>query len=361
MQKPGIKTLISAVIVIVLIIVISTRGCGKNSNRELVYDKVTKGNVKKTISATGELAILDSVLVFNRVGGIIENVYIKPDQKVSKGQLLMELDSTGIKQSIVKAESLLENAQLGITSAQSDLEGEKDLFKDNLISKKALEMSEIEYKAALNKYKMAKIDYDIVAKQMKDTKVYSPINGIVITINVAPSSQAVVSTQLAQLATSLSKMLLTINVDESDIGYIKGGQQVIFSVSAYPDKKFIGTISQVLINPIKYGGLVSYQAIVICDNSELLLKPGMTATATVVVNERKDVLMVLNQAFNVSPDDTADQKETKKIVWKKTGILKGKSYKSIEVKTGLQGDMYTEITEGLKENDEILIRIKEKK
>lgn len=361
MQKPGIKTVIAAVIIVVIIIILSTRGCGKSGGKELIFDRVTKGNVRKTISATGELAILESVLIFSKVAGIMDKVYISVDQKVYQGQLLMEMDSTAIKQAMAKAESVMEDAQLGITAAQSDLEGKKDLFKDNLISKKALDLSEIEYKTALNKYKMAKIDYDIAAKQIKDTRVYSPINGIVISINVAPNTMIGVSTQLAQLATGLSRMLLTINVDESDIGYIKGGQQVIFSVSAYPEKKFAGTISQVMINPIKIGGLVSYQALVICDNNELMLKPGMTATATVIINEKKDVLMVLNQAFSVSPDEESEVKETKKIIWKKTGLLKGKSCNAVEIKTGLQGDMYTEITDGLKENDEILIRVKEKK
>jgi len=361
MQKPGIKTIAVASIIIIIILIISTRGCGKSGGKELVYEKVTRGAVKKTISATGELAILESVIIFSKINGIIEKVNVAVDQKVTKGQLLMNIDSSPIRQRLLKEESLLENAKLGITSAERDFDGKKDLFKDNLISKRALEMSEVEYKSALNRYKLAKIDYDITVKEMNDSKVYSPINGIVITVNVYPSLQVGVSAQLAQLATSLNKMLLTINVDESDIGYIKGGQQVFFSVSAYPDKKFKGTISQVLINPVKAAGLVSYQALVICDNSELLLRPGMTATATVVVEEKKDVLMVLSQAFIVSPEDDVNANETKKIVWKKTGIIDGKPYKKIEVKTGLQGDMYTEVLEGLKENDDVLVRIKEKK
>jgi len=132
-------------------------------------------------------------------------------------------------------------------------------------------------------------------------------------------------------------------------------------VSAFPEQKFTGTISQVRINPVKSAGLVTYQALVLCDNNELLLRPGMTATATVVVDERKDVLMVSNQAFIISPEDDVDANESKKIVWKKSGLMNGKSYKKIEVKTGLQGDMHSEVLDGLKENEEVLVRIKEKK
>ncbi|MCL1833846.1 MAG: efflux RND transporter periplasmic adaptor subunit, partial [Leptospirales bacterium] len=145
------------------------------------------------------------------------------------------------------------------------------------------------------------------------------------------------------------------------IGYIKNGQQVTFSVSAFPDKKFTGTINQIRMNPTKSGGLVTYQALVICDNSELLLRPGMTATATVLVAEKKDVIMALNQAFIVSPEDDISSDRSKKVVWKKGGSIQGKSYSAVEVNIGLQGDMHTEVTDGVNENDEILVRIKESK
>jgi HlyD family secretion protein len=362
MQKPGIKTIIIAsVLIIVFIIIISVRGCGKSGGKELIFEKVAKGSVKKTISVTGELDILDPVIILSKTSGVIENVYTDFNQNVSSGQLLLKMDSSSIEQKILKAQGLVESAKFEITSAERDLEGKRNLYKDNLISKKAMEMSEIEYNVVLNKYKQVRIDYDMTVKERDYARIHSPISGIVIAVYAKKNSAVAVSTPLVLLAPTLSKMLLTISIDESDIGYIKNGQQVVFSVSAFPEKKFVGTINQVRINPVKAAGLVTYQSLVLCDNSELLLRPGMTATATVVVEEKKDVLMVLNQAFIVSPDEDADANETKKIVWKKTGLMDGKSYKSVEVKIGLQGDMHTEVTDGLKENDEILVRVKEKK
>ena len=362
MQKPGIKTIIIAsAAIIILIIIFSFRGCGKSGGKELIYEKVTKGTVKKTISVTGELDILDPVTILSKTSAVIDNVYTDFNQNVSKGQLLIKMDSSAIEQKILKAQSLVESARFEITSAERDFEGKKNLYKDNLISKKAMELSEIEYNSVLNKYKQVKIDYDTTVKEREYARIHSPINGIVIAVYVKNNAPVAVSTPLILLAPSLDRMLLTISVDESDIGYIKNGQQVVFSVSAFPDQKFTGTISQVRINPVKSAGLVTYQALVLCDNNDHLLRPGMTATATVVVEEKKDVLMVLNQAFMVSPEEDADVHESKKIIWKKTGAITDKSYKSIEVKTGLQGDMHTEITEGLKENDEVLVRIKEKK
>ena len=360
MQKPGMKKIIIASLaIIILIIIISIRGCGGGVSKELVYEKAVKGLVKKTISVTGELDILDPVTVLSKTSGIIDNVSVDFNQNVSKGQFLMSIDLPSIEQRISKAQSLLESAKLEITSAERDFEGKKNLFKDNLISKKAMEMSEIEYNSALSRYKSVKIDYDATVKEKEYARVYSPINGIVIAVYAKKNSPVSVTAPLFLLAPSLSRLLLTISIDESDIGFIKPGQQVIFSVSAFPEKKFTGTISQVRINPVKSGGLVTYQSLVLCDNSEVLLRPGMTATATVIVEEKKDVLMVLNQAFSISPDDDTDTKpnDAKKTVWKKTGM----SFSLIEVKTGLQGDMYTEITDGLKEKDEVLVRIKEKK
>jgi HlyD family secretion protein len=362
MQKPGIKTIlaVSSAIFILLIIFIS-KGCGNKEGRELVFEKISKGNVKKTISVIGELDILDPLTILSKANGIVEKIYVDFNKKVSKGEILLRVDSSIIDQQIIKAQGSLENAKFKIVSAEQDLQGKKNLFKDNLISKRAMENSEIEYNSVLLLYKQTKMDYNLLLKERAYSKVYSPISGTIVTVYAKENSPVGTNTPLFLLAPTLSKMLLTISVDESDIGYIKNGQQVVFTVSAFPDKRFEGKINQVRINPIKSGGLVTYQSLVTCDNPELLLRPGMTATATVVVDEKRDVLMVLNQALIISPEENVNSDNTKKIVWKKTGIIEGKTYKPLEVKAGLQGDMYTEITGGLNENDEILVRIKEKK
>ncbi|PKL19497.1 MAG: hypothetical protein CVV49_00210 [Spirochaetae bacterium HGW-Spirochaetae-5] len=362
MQKPGIKTIISASIaIVILIIIFSIRGCGKSGGGELVFEKVSRGEVKKTISVTGELDILDPLTILSKANGIVEKIYVDFNSKISKGDILLRVDSLNIEQRIVRAQGSLENAKFKIKSAEQDLQGKKNLYKDNLISKRAMENSEIEYNSVLLLYKQAKMDYDLLVKEREYSKVYSPISGTVVTVYAKENLPVSTNSPLFLIAPTLNKMILTISIDESDIGYIKNGQQVVFTVSAFPDKRFEGTINQVRINPVKSGGLVTYQSIVTCDNPELLLRPGMTATATVVVSEKKGVLMVLNQALIVSPEADMDSDNTKKIIWKKTGIIEGKSYKAVEVKTGLQGDMYTEITGGLDENDEILVRVKEKK
>ncbi len=366
MQRPGIKTIGAVVLLILSIIVIySIKGCNSGSSKELVFEKVRKGMVRKTISVTGDLEIMDPYTVLSKINGIVEKIYIDYNQDVKKGQLLMKFDPVDIDYRVMKSQTLYENVQLEKESQERELEGKRNLFKDNLISKNAMELAEINYKSFLNKYKQVKLDYQNTLREKQFTSVYAPISGIVVSVHAKKNFPAGVNAPLALLAPSLKKMILNINVDESDIGYVKKNQSVVFSVSAYPDKRFNGNIDKVSINPEKSGGLVTYKATVICDNSELLLKPGMTATATVIVEEKKDVLMILSQSLIAIPDGETSPKQgpdlTKKTVWKKSGSLKDKGYKRVEIKVGLQGDMHTEVVEGLKENEEVYVRQKGKK
>lgn len=363
MQKPGLKTISIAVIAaVILIVILIFKTCGKSGEKIYIYEKVSAGEVKKTISVTGELDIMDPALLLSKTGGVIENIYTDFNQNVSKGELLIKMEASSVEQKILKAQGNVDSVKFEIKSAERDLEGKKNLYKDNLISKKAMEQAEIEYNAVLNKYKQVKLDYDMAIQERNYTRIYSPISGIVIAVYVKKNSPIAVSTPLLLLAPSLSRMILTISIDESDIGSIKKGQQVVFSVSAFPDKKFNGVINQVRINPVKSGGLVTYQALVLCENNETLLKPGMTATATVVIDYKSSVLRVLNQAFIISPENDSDESENgKKYVWKKAGIGAGKSYRKTEVKLGLAGDMFTEIIDGLKDGDEVMTKIQESK
>ncbi len=357
LSRKAVTYVIAAVLF--LIVVLFVRNCSKSDEKEYVFDKVTQGVVKKTIAVTGELDVMEPVVILSKINGIILKTYTDFNQIVSKGQLLLKIDSVAIEQNIERISGQLESARLEILSAKADLEGKQNLFKDNLISKRAMEQAEMNYKVVQNKYTQIKLDYEQVKAERDFTNVYSPINGIVINIYRNKDDPISVNAPLFLLAADLNKMLLTISVDESDIGFIKTGQQVIFTVSAFPEKRFTGKIEQVRINPVKSGSLVSYQCIVIGDNDELLLKPGMTATATVVVDEKENVMRVLNQALMVSPEDVGTPSPSGNMVWVKSGIV-GKPYKGVKVETGLSGDLYTEIISGLTDKDEVLIRIKDK-
>lgn len=361
MFRPDRKTVIIVIAAFLFIaLVLYVKNCSKSDEKIYVFDKVTKGEVKKTIAVTGVLDIMNPVIVTSKINGIILKTYTDFNQKVSKGQLLVKIDSTAIVQNLQRISGQLESMRLEILSAQADLEGKQNLFKDNLISRRAMEQAEIHYKGIQSRYRQMKRDYDQVKSERDSANVHSPINGIVINVFRDKDAAVGVNTPLFLLAENLKKMVLTISVDESDIGFIKTGQKVIFTVSAFPEKRFTGIIEQVRINPVKSGSLVSYQSIVICDNDELLLKPGMTATATVVIDEKEDVIRVLNQAFMVTPENEEISGSSNQLVWIKSGIV-GKAYKGVKVETGLSGDLYTEIISGLTDKEEVLIRIKDKK
>ncbi len=353
----------SAVIILTLVLVsffiFFIKSCGNNDEMEYIFEPVTRGDVKETISVTGSLDVVDPVTILSKLNGVIDNIYTDFNKNVKKGSLLVKIDSTAIEQNILKISSRLESGKLEVASAENVLAGKKNLYKDNLISKQAMQQAQNDYRSVKSRFRQIEVDYNAAVRQRKFARIYSPINGIVIALYKEKDQPVGVNTPLALLAPNLKKMLLTISIDESDIGNIRKGQQVIFSVSAFPDKKFKGVINQVRINPVKSGGLVIYQSLVMCDNSELLLKPGMTATATVVVDHKKDVLRVLNPAFIVVSGDDPETGDTKKIIWEKSGLLDGKPYKKVKVKTGLVGDMYTEIVEGIDEKKEVLIQIKE--
>ncbi len=356
----GKKTAGIAIVLAAVLIVIIIKSCGGKGERIYVYEKAVRADVIRTITVTGELDVMDPVTIMCKSTGVIEGIYTDFNQNVSRGQLLIKLDSIGIEQKVMKAASLIESSKLEVESAKRELEGKKNLYKDNLISKRAMEQAEIEYSVVLSRYKQVKIDYDMAVKEREYTRIYSPISGVVIAVYKKKDDPVAVNVPLILLAPSLKKMVLMISIDESDIGSIKKGQNVQFGVSAYPDKKFKGTINQVRINPVKTGGLVSYQAMVICENEELLLKPGMTVTATVVIDERKGVVAVSNLAFMINPDGS-EADGAAKFLWKKNGGLVGQEYIKTDVKIGLIGDMYTEIIEGVREDEEVMTKIMESK
>jgi HlyD family secretion protein len=253
-----------------------------------------------------------------------------------------------------------------VLSAERRYNGKKEMLRENLVSQKDLEQSEIEYKTALNDYKLIKLEQAETRQQKVSTVIVSPIDGVVVQSSVGTAGRydsitVQVNTPLFYVAPSLKAMELTLDIDESDIGSVRKNQKVAFTVSAFPDKKFSGEITYVSISPVQKGGLIVYQPTVICSNTEMLLKPGMTATATIVTDIKENVLRVANQAFIVSPELEDVQKVDAVVVWKKnSNPLANDPVNMVEVITGLSGDMFTEITgNGLKEGDDVLVKIRQ--
>jgi|GEM_PF-2240067 len=345
------------VIITLLVGLLFFKQCGSSSKFDFKYQEVKKGSVKKTVSVTGVLQIIDAEILLSKVQGVIYKVYVDFNAKVKRNQLLAMVDTESLNDKLSKVTNGLNRAKLSLLAAQKDYEGKKKLFKEELVAQRALETSEIKYKTARYEYQNIYLDYKNLVKLKRNSRIYAPISGVILSRHVSEKSIVKKGSKLFVIAPSLSKMQLTVNIDESDIGAIRKKQGVVFAVSAFPDKKFKGFISQVRLNPIKRGGIVTYEAIVTCVNIGNLLKPGMTSTATILVENKKNVLMVPNQAFIVSPPDSIKLKD-KKIVWVKKGIISGNSpVEAREVKTGLVGDINTQIIKGLKLGDKILTKV----
>jgi HlyD family secretion protein len=350
----------SILIAVVIIIVIIIRSCGSSSARDFDFTKASIGRVKRTISVTGVIEVTDSQRVLSKMSGIVNRVFADFNDSVKKGQTLATIDSIEIDQKLMKLASQLESVNLELDIAREELTGKKSLFKENLISKTAMQKAELDYKSVTMKHKQVQLDYNLALKQKENTRITSPLTGIVISREIEDNIPADITKTLFVVAPSLRNMKLIISVDESDIGIIRKDQVVYFTVSAYPDEKFEGKIGQIRINPIPKGGLVSYQSLVVCDNNKMLLKPGMTATATIVVNDKEKTLCVPNQAFYVSPIDM-EYETGKKFLWVKTDkLINGLPMRRIEVETGIRGDILTEVTKNLKAGDEVLVKVTKK-
>lgn len=350
---------------IIVIVVISlaalvifgiVRSCGRGGKDKFEYSDVTMGKVEKTLSATGVLEVSDTYNLLSKANGIIDKVYVDFNQQVKKGQLLAAIEASNIDQQLAKLGAQIESIKLEMVIAKEDLESKRSMYKENLISQKGMERAEMNYKSSQLRYKQTLLDYEFTKTQKGYTRITAPIDGIIIQKNVSQNQPVGVNALLFILVPSLREMNLTISIDESDIGLIKKGQEVLFTVSAFPDKTFRGKINQVRIHPIVKGGLVTYESIVICDNKEQFLKPGMTATAIIEISKKENVLRVPNQSLLVTPGIVLSDDE-KNIVWRKADKINGPlPVEKVSVEIGLRGDNYTEIKKNLKKGDKVLIK-----
>ena len=316
------KIIIGIFILVVIVgIVMGFTLFNRNNNKGIEYKKeaIDKGDIEALVVTTGTLNPVIIVDVGSQVSGKIDKLYVDFNSKVKEGQIIAELDqsqfATRVKQNEANyrsSEASLDKAKITFENLEKKLDRAKSLFKKNLISYEEKEAVETQYysakadiSSAEARLEQAKSQLDSSQVDLTYTIIKSPIDGIVIdrTVNigqtVAASFQAPV---LFQIANDLSKMQMECSVDEADIGKIKEGQKVKFTVDAFPDENFTGIISQVRYSPAIVQNVVTYPTIVEVENPEMKLRPGMTATVSVVIGEAKNVLRVSNSALRFNPD-----------------------------------------------------------
>ena len=283
----------------------------ENPQSQYEFVKVERRTLENVISGTGTLNPLSTVEVGTRVSGTIDKIYVDFNDVVTKGQILAVLDTTLLASSVRESHSKVEQASIQYEQAKLDFNRNKELFKKGF-----LEQSE--YEALGNDVKLKKIALDLAENNLTNAKsnlgyaiIKSPIDGIVIQKNVEVGQTVAASLSaptLFLIAEDLSQMEILGLVDESDIGMIKQGQDVKFTVEAYFDQIFTGKVSQVRLNPETISNVVTYTVVINTDNSENILYPGMTATIDFITEKKEDILVIPNKALSFKPSDEVMQK-----------------------------------------------------
>ncbi len=311
------RIIISAVALPVLVIalyLIFFRG-GKN-RYEFRFDTVSQGDITMTVTATGTINAVTTVEVGTQVSGIIARLYADFNSVVKEGQVIAQIDPTFLQQSVKDAQASLERARAQFADAQRTAERTKTLYEKGLESQATFDATQTSMETNAAALKQAQASLDRAKINLAYATIYAPINGVVIDrkVNVGQTVAASFSSPtLYTIANDLSKMQVQTTVDESDIGRISIGQEATFTVDAYPDERFTGTVSQIRLAPVTISNVVNYTVVIDVVNDRLKLMPGMTANVRILVGSARDVLRVSNMALRFQPPaelvDSAKVKE----------------------------------------------------
>jgi HlyD family secretion protein len=294
---------------------------GSSDGVNYVTEPVTKGDLTVTVTATGTVQPTNEVEISSELSGIVRNVLVDYNSAVTTGQTLAELDTDKLRSTVDSSKAKLQAAKAKVSEAEAtvlETKLERDR-QERLVTKRVgaeqqLETADAAHKRALAALESAKADVAAAAADLalnetnlSKADIRSPITGVVLSRNVEPGQTVASSLQapvLFTIAEDLTKMEVQVDVDEADVGNVREGQKATFTVDAYPDKKFTATIRELRFGSEVVQGVVTYKAVLTTDNSALLLRPGMTATAEIVVAHVKDALTVPNAALRFSPAET---------------------------------------------------------
>ncbi len=324
MKKKVIWIIIALVVVTGVILGLTVFKSGKNNVVKYRTEVVGRGDIEALVVTSGTLNPIETVDVGAQVSGKIEKLNADFNTPVKKGDIVAELDQEPLKMKIQQNEAsyltrqaALDQAKVSLQTADKSYERAKSLFAKSLLSVEEMDAAEataLNAKSSLVSAQaslaQAKTTLDLSKVDLSYSVIRAPVDGIVITrkVNIGQTLQSSYTAPvLFQVATDLTKMKVECSVDESDIGKVKEGQQVRFTVEAYPNESFNGVVQQVRFSPETVQNVVTYTTIVNVDNPEKKLLPGMTATVSIIVGEAKNVLRVSNAALRFTPDMTPEE------------------------------------------------------
>lgn len=264
--------------------------------------KITRGDIRQVVSATGEIMPVNTVSVGSQVSGTINGLFVDYNSKVKKGDILLTIEPSVLQASVDEAKASLVSAESQRNYAKSEYERNKALYAEGFISRAEMEQSQTTYEQAEQSVLRMQSQYERAMTNLGYATITSPVDGTVISRKVDNGQTVAASFQtpdLFEIAEDLSKMQIETAVSEADIGVIKDNQPVTFTVDAYPLQTFNGVVRQIRLSPTTTSNVVVYTVVIDVDNSDLSLMPGMTAFVTIVVSEKEDVYKAPNSAFLV--------------------------------------------------------------
>jgi len=290
---------------VVAVTLLTVHSCKKSNTYIFETSVATKGSIVNTVTATGTIEAITSVVVGTQVSGIVEKLHVDFNSQVKKGQVLAELDKTALKSSAQQSMATLDNAKAEMEYQVSNYERSKALYEKNLIAQSDYDLAKYNYDKSKASLKNSQAQYDKALVQLGYATIYSPIDGVVMNRAVDEGQTVAASfntPEIFTIAQDLTQMQVEADIDESDIGMIRMGQRVEFDVDAYPDEKFAGTVEQIRLSPVTTSNVVTYTVIINAPNPDKKLLPGMTANIVIYAEELKDVLTIPYKAVKFTPE-----------------------------------------------------------
>lgn len=354
MKKLSKVWLIVAGVIIIALAVYALSGSKKKEEISFETVAVAPANIMNSITATGTIEPVTSVTVGTQVSGIVSKLYVDYNSVVKKGQVIAELDKTNLMSQLNTAKTQLATAQSQLNYQTTNFNRYKTLYQKGLVAADEYDNAKLSYTQAKEQVASAKEEVQRAQTNLGYATITSPIDGVVLSKSVEEGQTVAASfstPELFKIAQDLTNMQVVADVDEADIGDVKEGERVSFTVDAYPDDTFEGTVKQVRQEATTTNNVVTYEVVISAPNADLKLKPGLTANVTIYTAERKGVLSVQSKALRFTP-----QKETvgkMKIVdhtgnaKNKVWTIEGKNIVAHKVNIGMTDGTNTQILNGI--------------
>ena len=335
---------------------------GAKAKHKVTYATATihKGEISESVTATGTIEPVTEVEVGTQVSGIISNIYVDYNSLVKKGQVIAELDKTTLNSELNSARANLASAKSELDYQTANYKRYKTLNEKGLVSRNDYEVAYLDYRKALETYNTTKESVKKAETNIGYATITSPIDGVVLSKSVEEGQTVAASfstPELFTIAQDLTNMQVVADVDEADIGDVKEGERVSFTVDAYPDDTFEGEVKQVRQEATTTNNVVTYEVVISAPNADLKLKPGLTANVTIYTAERKGVLSVPSKALRFTPQKETvgkmkivDAANAKNKVW----TIEGNSIVAHKVNIGMTDGTNTQIVGGIAEGTKVV-------